>query len=208
MDLSDLPPLVLENIMALMNSHKKCSHLGQTSKFFLNTLIQFRITQKKIHKMHKKRIILDLFKELTDELSEKFHDAMPDSDDDALIDITHFMRELHILDISSYDEKDSRQIVVKRHKYYVELIYKVPIAESSRTEHETHRMVFRAPDQYHGQGTDIRLDLKYVVRTHDDFGNKDSWSPEISYTEERMESPCELVCLLLDLPWDTKTMHK
>ena len=197
MALSRLPPNVLQNIMALLDSHNKRSHLGQASKSFLENLTAFRIIQKTIPKMHRKGMTSDLFEELTEELSDKFFEAVPDS----LIEITRFEKELHILDVSSYDEIHSRKIVVKRHRYFVEATYEVPIAESSRSKNEKHRLVFRVPDKY-GNG----IGLSYAMYTRD--GDEDAWGSDTIDVEKQVESPCELVCLLLDLPWDPKTMHE
>ena len=174
-----LPPNVLQNIMVLLNSHKERSHLGRASKTFLETLLAFRAIYTEIPKQHRKQMISVLFEELTEELSEKFFEKVPDSFvPDDWIDITRFERELHILDVSRYDEMHSRKIVVKKHRYYVEATYEIPIGESSRTEHEMHRLVFKAPRQY-GKSIAVIMD-------------EDSWSSE---------SPCELMCSLLGLPW-------
>ena len=86
--------------------------------------------------MHRKKLALDLFKELTKDLFENCSDL-------ELVDIVLFEKELHILDVSFYDERYSRSIVVKQNKHLVHVFYNIPIAETSREKHETHKLIFR-----------------------------------------------------------------
>ena len=109
---------------------------GPSIHFFLQTLKCFGLIQTKIPQMHRKKLALDLFKELTKDLFENCSDL-------ELVDIVLFEKELHILDVSFYDERYSRSIVVKQNKHSVHVFYNIPIAETSREKHETHKLIFR-----------------------------------------------------------------
>ena len=129
-----------------------------------------------------------LFNELTCKLWGKFEKKLlPDE-----VDIAGFGKEFFIIDVSRYEQNDSRLINIRhsKSKSIVTLHYNIPRAESSRKTDQNHQLIFTPSG-----------DRSYSVQ----------WSSDtFEGTQERtcsLDTACTLVCNLLQLPWDPKTMH-
>ena len=156
----------------------RVSTLGCTCRALRDAVTEWR--------RDRRSLLEDAFDALTERLDAVFRTKVGDT----LVQIDHFERLTSIIDVSWYDHRHSREIIVRLRRDCVEFRYTIPVAESSRP----------APLGYRLRFFDLKGERAGCVIAEED-GRP---ARLLGYCVE----PFELIARWYALPWDPATMHE